>query len=80
LPDLDSLAGQGNNALDKQFRAVERVIEDHDLTALDRAKMIGNPIDENCLVIGEQRSHTVALDCERLISENHDRGDGTRDQ
>jgi hypothetical protein len=45
LPDLDSLAGQGNNALDEQLRAVKRVIEDHDLTAPDRGKTIGNPIE-----------------------------------
>jgi hypothetical protein len=70
VPDLNSLAGQGNDALDERLRAVQRILEDHYITAMNWLNTVDNPVDENCFVIGEQRSHAVALNCYRLINKD----------
>src|SRR5579862_642715 len=70
--NLYHLAGQADDALDKRFRAIQRIPEDDHVAALDGLKPVDKLVDEDTLLIGEEWSHAGAFDLHRLIEENDD--------
>jgi len=72
LANLDILSRQPDNALDERFRMVERIPEDDDVAALDGLEPIHKFVDEDALLIGQERSHAGAFDFYRLIEEDDD--------
>src|SRR5260370_39476999 len=70
LSDLDGLARQANNALDERLRIVEWITENYYIAATDRFKMVDKPVYDDRFMIGEQRSHAVAFNFQRLINKS----------
>jgi hypothetical protein len=81
LPDLNGLARQADNALNERLRGVKGMTEDHNIAAMKRLEMVDKLVYNNRFMIGEQRSHTIALNFHRLINltdkEEADRGDAS---
>src|SRR4029077_7904338 len=61
LANFHLFARQTDDALDERFRTVERVPEDDDVATLDGLEAIDKFVDENALLIGEERGHAGAL-------------------
>jgi hypothetical protein len=72
LANLDHLAGQADHALDERFCAIQRIPEDDHVAAFDGLEAIDKLIDEDALLIGEQRGHAGAFDLYGLIEEHDD--------
>src|SRR5579872_2711939 len=79
--NLYHFARQRDDALDERLRAIQRIPEDDDVAALDGLKTVDKFVDEDALLIGEQRRHAGALDLHRLIEEHDDdQGEADRDE
>src|SRR5260370_28699180 len=72
LTNFDDLAWQSNDTLDKGFCAVQRIPEDNYVAALDRLEAVNELVDEDALLVGEQRRHAGAFDFYRLVEEHGD--------
>src|SRR6185437_9052562 len=72
LANLDFLAGQTDDPFYERLRAVERIPENDDVAPLDGLEAINKFVDEDALLIGEQRSHARAFHFYRLIQESND--------
>ncbi len=83
--DAELLAGHAAQALDEVLRAVERVLEDHDLEALGIAQVVRELVDQDAVedarvvVAHQRRLHRpgrdlVGLDDEVLQHHRHDDG------
>lgn len=72
LANLDIFAGQTDDAFDERFRMVERIPENDDIAALNRLEAIDKFVNEDALLIGEERRHARAFDFDRLIEKNDD--------
>src|SRR6266403_5716220 len=70
--DLHGFTGQSDDALDKGLRAVQRIPKDHDVAALDGLKTVDKFVDEDALLVGEQRRHAGASDFHGLVQEDDD--------
>src|SRR5882672_2374044 len=70
--DLHSFAGQSDDALDEGLRAVQRIPEDHDVAALNGLEAVNEFVDEDALLVGEQRRHAGAFDFHGLVQEYDD--------
>jgi len=70
--NLDGFSGKGDDALDERFGAIERIPEDHYVSAVDGLETIDELIDEDTLLIGEERSHAGTFDFYGLIQEDDD--------
>src|ERR1700730_5632501 len=70
--NLHFIAGQPDNPLDKRFRAVQGIPEDDHVSTSNGLEMIHEFVDENPLLIREQRSHAGAFDFNRLVEEDDD--------
>ena len=70
--DFDGIAGKAHDALDERFREVARIPEDDHVAAIDGLKAIDKFVDEDALLIGEQRGHASAFDLHRLVEKNED--------
>lgn len=69
--DADAITRHANHALDVALRRIERIVEDHDVAALDRLELVNEFVDEDALLVLEPRQHACALNAHRLI-EKHD--------
>ena len=72
LPNFDTFARQSDDALDKRFRMVERVPENDDVAPMNRLETIHKFVDEDALLVGEERRHAGAFDLDRLVQEDND--------
>src|SRR5713101_1492862 len=72
LANLHDFAGQADHALNERFAAVQRIPEDHYIAALDGLEAIDKFIDEDALLVGEQRRHAGTFDFYRLVEKNDD--------
>src|SRR5260370_34177644 len=72
LTNFDDLAWQSNDTLDKGFCGVQRIPEDNYVAALDRLEAVNELVDEDALLVGEQRRHAGAFDFYRLVEGHHD--------
>jgi hypothetical protein len=72
LTNLDIFAGQADDAFDERFRMVERIPENDNVASLDGLEAIDKFVDEDALLVREQRGHAGALDLNRLIEEDND--------
>src|SRR5271155_5498590 len=70
--NFDRVSRQAHHPLDEGFRAVERIPEDDYIAALDRLKSVHELIDENALLIAQERRHAGAFDFYRLIKKDDD--------
>src|SRR6266704_7017889 len=70
--NLYHFVGQRNDAFDERLAAIERIPEDNHVAALNRLKPINKLVDEDALLVGEQRRHAGAFHFDRLIQENDD--------
>jgi len=70
--NFHGFSGKGDYPLDERFRAIQRIPEDDDVTAVDGFEAIDEFIDEDALLIGEQRGHAGAFDFDWLVEENND--------
>src|SRR5579862_6985233 len=68
--DFDRIARQPDHALDERFRAVQRIPEHHYIVAIDGLEAVHKFIDEDALLVAEERRHTGAFHLHRLIEEN----------
>src|ERR1700723_1442220 len=68
---LNRFARQSNHALNKRFRMVQRIPENHYVAALDRREPVHKLVDENALLIAQQRRHAGAFHFYRLVQENY---------
>ena len=75
--DFDGFAGEGDDALDEGFAAVERIPKNDDVAALDGTKVIEEFVNENALFVVQERGHAGAFNFDGLIKENDD-DDGQR--
>src|SRR5579863_3565628 len=71
VANLDGFTRKSHHALDERFRAVQRIPENDHVAALDGLEMVHKFVDENTLLIAEQRIHAGAFDLDRLVKENH---------
>jgi len=72
LADFDGFTGQTNNALDERFRVVERIPEDNHVAAVNGLEAVDKFVDEDALLVGEERRHAGAFDFDRLVQEDND--------
>ena len=68
--DADTIASDADNAFDKALRRIRRIVEHHDVAALNRLQAIDKLVDEDPLLILERRHHACAFDLDRLIQED----------
>src|SRR5713101_2093828 len=61
VANLHSFTRQTNHAFYEGFRAVQRVPEDHHVSALDGFEPVDEFVDEDALLVGEQRRHAGAF-------------------
>ena len=81
LANLDDLTGQADHALDKRFCAIQGIPEDDHVAALDGLEAINKLVDEDALLVGEQRRHAGTFDFHGLIEkDNDDQGQADGDQ
>src|SRR5579862_186701 len=66
------LAGQADDALDERLGAVQWIPKDDHVAALDGLEPVDKLVDEDALLVGEERSHAGAFDLHRLIQEDDD--------
>jgi len=72
LANLDIFSRKTDDAFDERFRMIERIPENNNIAALNRLEAVDKFIDEDALLIGEERRHAGAFDFNRLIEENDD--------
>src|SRR5580692_1216406 len=72
LTNLDVFSRQTDDALDERFRMVERIPENDHVAAVDGLKAVDKFVDEDALLIGEERGHAGAFDFYRLIEKDDD--------
>ena len=72
LANFHGFAGQADDALDEGFGAVQRIPEDDDVAALDGLEAVDKFVDEDALLVGEQRRHAGAFDFHGLVQEDDD--------
>src|ERR1700683_2115840 len=72
LPDINRISWQPDYALDKGFRPVERIPEDHDVASPNRLEAINELVDEDALLIGNHRGHAGAFDFYGLVEKDDD--------
>src|SRR5260370_39214591 len=53
MADLHGFARQAHDSLDKRFRVVQRIPEDHHVSALNRLEAVDKFVDEDALLVGE---------------------------
>ncbi len=64
------LAGQADDALDERLRAIQRIPENDDVPAFDGLKTVDKFVDEDALLVGEERRHAGAFNLHRLVEED----------
>src|SRR5690348_12005466 len=72
VANFHGVARHADHALDERFRPIERIPENDHVAALNRFEVIDKLVDENPLLIAEQRSHAGAFYFYRLIEKNDD--------
>src|SRR5262245_36914290 len=70
--DFHHLARQADDTLDERLRAIEWIPEDDYVAALDGLETVDKLVDEDALLVGEERRHAGALDLHRLVEEDDD--------
>src|SRR2546423_7506603 len=70
LANLNGLARQAHHALDKGLRAVQGVPKHNYVAPLDGLKAVYKLVDEDALLVREQRRHAGAFDLNGLIQED----------
>ena len=70
--DFHHFARQRDDALDERLRTVQRIPEDDNISALDGLETVDKFVNEDALLIGEQRRHAGAFDLHGLIEEDDD--------
>src|ERR1700691_744805 len=70
--NLNGFARQSHHALDERLRAVQRIPEHNHVSALDRLKTVDKLVDEDALLIRQERIHAGPFNLYRLIEKNHD--------
>src|SRR6516225_9300186 len=76
--NLDLLSRQGDDTFDKRLGAVQGIPEHYNIAAIDRLKAINEFIDEDALLVREERRHAGAFHLHRLI-QKHDDYEGETD-
>ena len=77
--NLDTVAGEADNALNVRLTRVQRVVENDQITPVDiiRPQLVFVLINEDALLIGQSGHHAGAFDFYGLVNEN-DQDDGHR--
>jgi hypothetical protein len=70
--NFDSFPRKGDYAFDKGFRVIEGIPENYYVTTIDRLKAIDKFVDEDALLVGEERGHAGAFDFHGLVEEDND--------
>src|SRR5215469_15992403 len=70
--NLDGFSGKGDDALNKGFGTIKGIPEYDDIASIDGLKTVDELIDEDALLIGEERGHAGAFDFYGLIEEDDD--------
>ena len=72
VANLDGLSRKAHYTLDEGFRAVQGVPEDDHVAPANGLEAVNKFVDEDALLIGEERRHAGAFDLHRLIEEHDD--------
>jgi hypothetical protein len=72
VANLDGLSGKAHDTLDEGFRTVQRIPEDDHVAAANGLKSVDKFVDENALLVGQERRHAGAFHLHRLIKEHDD--------
>ena len=80
--DAEAVAGQRDHALDVALFGIARIVEDHDVAALDGREMVDELVDEEPVAVFEARQHAGAFNAHRLVEkrDDEDRGDGGNEE
>src|SRR6185312_4822508 len=70
LDDAHPISGNPNHPLDVALRGIKRIVEDHDVSPLNRLQLVNEFVDENALLVLETRKHAGALDTDWLVKED----------
>ena len=74
--DAESVAGQSDHALDIALLRVARIVEDHDIAALDGPKVVDKLVDEEPVAVFQPRQHADAFHADRLVKKRNDQHGG----
>ena len=74
--DADAVAGQRDHALDVALLRVARIVEDHDIAALDGLDVVDKFVDEEPVAVFQPRQHAGAFHAHRLVKKGDDQHRG----
>src|ERR1700733_4308493 len=72
LVDLQTVAGQRDDALDVALRRIAWIVENDDIAAADVFKVIDEFVDKDAVLIMQARQHAGAFDTHRLVEKGDD--------